>query len=157
MEYYRCHKEYIPKTRAERISDTVEFPPKNIYMPQMSSTDATYHAAQYLIFALHNPAPSIPLVKLENIHKEILKKLAEIFRKANPPVVPLRVPVREVGQNKLQEVNQEGTQMKRAPQSNPITNAEPLRVPILQAYPDGLQPVNQAKKYVFFNQSESSI
>ena len=30
MEHYRCHKAYIPKTRAERISDTVEIFPKHL-------------------------------------------------------------------------------------------------------------------------------
>ena len=43
-----------------------------------------------------------------------MKTIAKIFRKANPPEVPPRVPVREVDQKKPQEVNQEGTQMKRA-------------------------------------------
>ena len=100
-------------------------------MPQMSSMDATYHSAKYLIYALHNPAPERLLVKIVNGHKETLRTLAEIFRKANPPAVPLRVPVRELGQNKLQEVNQEGTQMKSALQSKPFTNSEPLRVTIL--------------------------
>ena len=73
----------------------------------MSSMDATYHAAQYLIHTLQNPEPATPLVKLGNGHKEALNTLAEIFIKANPPAVPLRVPVREVGQKKLQEVSQE--------------------------------------------------
>ena len=48
------------------------FFPKTFNMPQMSSMDATYHAAQYLLYALHNPAPAIPLVKLGNGHKEAL-------------------------------------------------------------------------------------
>ena len=85
-------------------------------MPQMSSIDATYHAAQYLIYALRNPAPARPLVKLGHGHKESLKTLADIFRKANPPAVPPRVPVREVGQRKLQEMKQEGTKIKSTPQ-----------------------------------------
>ena len=114
MENCRCHKAYIPKTRAERISDTVEFPPKTFLMPWMSCMDETYHSAQYLIYAQQNPVPSIPLVKLGYGHKESLKTLANIFIKANLPAVPPRVPVREVGQKKLQEVNQEVTQMKRA-------------------------------------------
>ena len=71
-------------------------------MPQISSMDANYHAVQDLIYALHNTAPAGPLVKLGNEHKEALKILADIFRKANPLEVPLRVPVREVGQSKLQ-------------------------------------------------------
>ena len=31
-------------------------------MPRMSSMDATYYAAQDLIYALQNPVPSSPLV-----------------------------------------------------------------------------------------------
>ena len=88
----------------------------------MSSMDKKFHAAHDLMYALKNPAPAIHLVKLGNLHKEALRTLAEIFRKANPPAVPPRVPGREVGQDKLQEVNEEGNQIKRAPQSKPITN-----------------------------------
>ena len=115
-------------------------------MPQISSMDATYHAAQDLMYALQNPEPASPLVKSVNGHKEALKTLKEIFRKANPPAVPPRVPVREVGQKKLQEVNQEGTQIKSALQSNPFTNLEPMKVIIVESYPCELQPVNQSKK-----------
>ena len=57
--------------------------------------DATYHAAHDLIYALHNPAPESPLVKLGNGHKEALETLAEILRKSNPPAVPPRAPVRK--------------------------------------------------------------
>ena len=64
--------------------------------------DATYHAAHDLIYALKNPAPARTLVKLGNDHKEALKTLTEIFRKANPPAVPPRVPVKGVRQKKLQ-------------------------------------------------------
>ena len=74
-----------------------------------------------------------------------MKTLAGILRKSNPPAVPLRVPVREVGQNKLQEMKQEVTQMKRTLPSNPVTNAEPLGILIIGAYLDELQPVNQVK------------
>ena len=83
-------------------------------MPHMSSMDATYHFTQYIIYALNNPEPASPLVKSGNEHKEALNIIAEIFRKSNPQAVPLRVPVREVGQMKPQDVNREGTQMKRA-------------------------------------------
>ena len=104
-------------------------------MPQMSSMHAMYHAAQDLIYALQNPSPAITLVKLGHGNKEALKTLDDIFRKANPPVVLPRVPVKEVGQKKLQEMNQEGTQMKSTPRSNPVINEEPLRVHIVGAYP----------------------
>ena len=108
----------------------------------MSSVDATYHAARDLIYALQNPSHAIPIVKLYHVQKEALNTLEEIFRKANSPAVPPRVPVKEVGQKKLQEVKQERTQMKIAPQSKPFTNAEPMKLTIVEAYPDELQPVN---------------
>ena len=57
MEYYRLHKAYNPKTRSERISDTVEFSPKQFNMPNMSSIDATFHTAHDLIYALQDPSP----------------------------------------------------------------------------------------------------
>ena len=118
--------------------------------------NATYHASQDLIHALHKTAPARSLVKLGHGNKESLKTLADIFRKSNPPAVPPRVPVREVDQRKLQEMNQKGTKLKRTPQSNPFTNAEPLRVTIVGESPQGLQPVNKAKQD-FFSQSEASI
>ena len=55
IKHYSCHISYIPKTRAGRISDTVESPPNKFNMPHMSSVDANYHAAQDLIYSLQNP------------------------------------------------------------------------------------------------------
>ena len=81
-------------------------------MPKMSSKDATFHVAQDLIYSLQNPAPESALVKLVNEHKEALRNLAEIFGKDSPSSVPLMVPVREVVQYKLKEVNQEISQIK---------------------------------------------
>ena len=114
MEHYSCLKAYIPKTRVERISDTVEFSPKTFHMPQISSMDATYHAAQDRIYSLQNQVPTIPLVKLGNVHKESLKTLADIFRKAKPPAVPPRgasqggrpkeTPSSEAGRNTYENV-----------------------------------------------------
>eukprot|EP00978_Attheya_sp_CCMP212_P038542 scaffold191999_cov45-Attheya_sp.AAC.1 len=52
LEHYRCHRVYITKTRAVRVSDTVDFFPQTIRMPQMSSADAATLAAQDL-----NPCP----------------------------------------------------------------------------------------------------
>ena len=81
-------------------------------MPKISSKDATFRAAQNLIYAIQNPSPSIPLVKLVNGHKDVLRTLAEILIKSISPAIPLRVPVREGVQEKIKEVNQEKSQMK---------------------------------------------
>ena len=114
MEHYRLHNTYIPKTRAEIISDTVEFFPKQFNIPKMSSIDAKFHAAQDLIYALYNPAPSIPISKLVNGNKEALRTLAEIFIKYSPPEILLRVTVGEIVKEKPKEVNQERAQLKSA-------------------------------------------
>ena len=42
----------------------------------MSSMNATYHVAQDLFYALQNPEPAIPLIKLENGYKESFRTLA---------------------------------------------------------------------------------
>ena len=102
----------------------------------MPSMDATFHSAQDLIYALQNIAPTSPLVTIGNGRKEASRTLEEIFRKANPPGVTPRVPVREVVQKKLQELNQEGTQIKIASQSKPFTDEEHHRVPISEVYPE---------------------
>ena len=75
-EHYRFHKSYTPKTRPARISDTVKFSPKKFNMTKIYSTHATIHAAQDLIYALHNPAHSSPLLKLGIVKKEALISLA---------------------------------------------------------------------------------
>ena len=85
-----------------------------------------------------------------------MNNLEKIFIESNPPSVPPRVPVREVGQKKPQEVIHKVTQTKSASQSNPFINAKYLRVPIVEAYPYELQPVNPAKK-TFFSQSGARI
>ena len=70
-------------------------------MPQMSSMDATFRAAQDLIYSLYNRETTSPIVKLGDGNKETLRNISEIFLKANPPALPPRVPVREVFQKKL--------------------------------------------------------
>ena len=82
MEHYRRHKVYIPKTRAELISYTVEPPPKTFHMPQMSYMDATYHAKEDLVYALQNSAPVRPLVKLGFGNKE---DPSRYIQKSKPP------------------------------------------------------------------------
>ena len=76
-------------------------------MPKMSSKDATFHATQDLMYALQNPEPLSPLVKLVNGNKEEFMTLSELFRKSSGPAVLPRVPVKEAFQEKLKQANQE--------------------------------------------------
>ena len=67
----------------------------------MSSTDANFHAAHNLIYAIHNPKSASPLAELGSGHKETLKTVVKVLRKSISPKVPPRVPVRRVDQDKL--------------------------------------------------------
>ena len=59
-KHYRCHKCYIPKTRAERIARTVEFFPYLYDMPTPTSAKAACDAVVQLTSALLNPHPATP-------------------------------------------------------------------------------------------------
>ena len=79
-----------------------------------------------------------------------MRTLAEIFSKSIPPTITLRVPARDVVQEKPKELNQEIVQLKNASKEKPPTNAELLRVPIVEAYPEELQPVNPGKIQLYY-------
>lgn len=77
--HYRCHRNYIPETKGERISDTVWFYPRYCKMPYPSSIDKALGAAKDLITALRNPLPSSPF-QIKDEQQQQLKILAQIFK-----------------------------------------------------------------------------
>ena len=81
-QHYRCYRCYIPKTRAERISRSVEFFPHSTPMPATSSADAATDAARELTAALLNPAPASPFPSLGTEQMAAIKQLAAIFHVA---------------------------------------------------------------------------
>ena len=57
---------YIPATRAERITKTVQFPPAYCPMPKTPSTYAAVVATRALSDALSHPTLASPFAKLGN-------------------------------------------------------------------------------------------
>ena len=86
MDHYRCYRCYITKTNAERVSDTVQFFPKHVRMPQTSSADAAIRAAPELTSALQNPTPATPFHALSDQKLEALRQLSDLFSAALPGV-----------------------------------------------------------------------
>jgi hypothetical protein len=80
MHHYRCQNVYISATASERIVDTLEFFPHNYQMPQLSSTDRLLMAAKYMMDALKNPHPTVPLASVEDDTIAALTDLAAIFK-----------------------------------------------------------------------------
>jgi len=61
LEHYHCYRIYYPKSRAERIGDTVEFFPEKAKFPITSSVDRAIDAANDFAKALKHPAPESPI------------------------------------------------------------------------------------------------
>jgi hypothetical protein len=92
MHHYRCQNLYITATASERIVGTLEFPPQNSPMPQMSSTDRVLMAAQDMTDALGHPHPDFTFATIVDDTISGLATLAEIFtrkfKKADAPEIP---------------------------------------------------------------------
>jgi hypothetical protein len=80
MHYYRCQNVCIAATASERIVDTLEFPPHNFPMPQLSPTDRLIMEANDLYIALKNPHPEVPFSHMGDDTIVALTKLAECFK-----------------------------------------------------------------------------
>jgi hypothetical protein len=82
--HYRCWQVFIPQTAGERYSNTVEFFPATVPMPQLSSADAATQAIRDLLQALKNPHPATPFALLGDAQHSAIKQLALIFADAVP-------------------------------------------------------------------------
>jgi hypothetical protein len=76
--------------------DTLEFPPHNYQMPQLSSTDRLLMAAKEMTDALQNPHPEVPFTHVRDDTISALTELAEIFklklRNNQTPALPAAPP-----------------------------------------------------------------
>ena len=77
-DHYRCHKVYIPKSRAERIAKTVKFYPHKTPIPTNSINDTILLAAKNLTEALRSHSDA-PVLNNSKETEEALKQLADIF------------------------------------------------------------------------------
>ena len=57
MQHSRCSKVFVTKTNAQRISDTVEFFPTKIRMPETSTLEQFKHSVKDLLHVLQNLQP----------------------------------------------------------------------------------------------------
>ena len=91
LEHCRCYKCYIPSSRRERISDTVEFFPSDFDIPFLSSQDMATYAALDLIATLKNPRPETPLF-VGDEQVRALTELADIFATSvYPKLIPSNI------------------------------------------------------------------
>ena len=60
--HYQNYRVYIPATRGERTTDTIEFFPEHVQMPKTSSEDRLASATKDLIAILKKPHPPTPFL-----------------------------------------------------------------------------------------------
>ena len=80
LEHYRCYRVFTTTTKAERITDTVEFFPQRVTVPYPSPTDVAIRATQELIGVLKNPIPSTPFAHVGHNQMEAIQAIADIFQ-----------------------------------------------------------------------------
>ena len=81
LEHYRCYKVYVPKTRAERVCDTVSFHPHLCKTPVLQPLEQAIIKANKLTTALQNleKNPSSTHIQ-QNTTVQALEQLSNIFR-----------------------------------------------------------------------------
>ena len=72
MNRYRCYTIYNPKTRMERVGDTVDFFPHKTKIPFLTMSERAVIAANELTQVLQNPKPPAPFddigIKMKSQH-----------------------------------------------------------------------------------------
>ncbi len=79
MESYRCYKTYIWSTKAERITDTLQWFPHYVTMPKASDVEIIQAATQDILNTLKNPSHNSPIPALTDMQLTQLKTLTEIL------------------------------------------------------------------------------
>jgi uncharacterized protein len=82
MKHYRNYDSYIPETRGERTTNTIEFFPDKVDMPTTSSTDRLARATENLVDILQQPHPATPLLQQGTVVNDAMEQLSKIF---SPP------------------------------------------------------------------------
>jgi hypothetical protein len=80
MHHYQFQNVYISPRASDRIVDTLDFPPLNSPMPQLSSTYRLIMDAKDMPNALKHPHPEVPFAHVGDDTITALTQLAEIFK-----------------------------------------------------------------------------
>jgi hypothetical protein len=89
--HYRCYRVYVNQTRAERITDTVEFVPQAIEMPFPTPTEIAIEATKALIHTLKDPIPYMPFAHHQYDRNHAIRTIADIFKPFGSPELQTHV------------------------------------------------------------------
>jgi hypothetical protein len=136
MNHYRCQNVYITAKTSERIVDTLEFPPHNSPMPQMSSPDRILTSAQDMTDGLKHTHHDVPFATIGDDTIAALETLSEIFtRKFKKQEKPDPAPELEKLHGIQRDVAPEASILS-PPIQNHITRTNPTAI----HFSEGRQP-----------------
>ena len=134
--HYRCHRIYVPRTRAERIGHSVRFFPHDSKLPNQTSAEHATAAALALVKALQHPAPSHPFPPSSDT-ATALQQLADLFLQTSTKPEPSLPSI-----------------VRPAPQKSPRMIAKPPRV---LAAPPRVAPAKPSPPIATFPSSISPV
>ena len=123
--HYICYHIFIPETRGERITKTVQFYPHNGAMAARSSADAATDADRRLADALANPAPATPFARFGAHTMYAILEQAGIFAATGAPPIPPQ-PTRHTHTTVQLPRRQRSTDHQAPPKVPPVV---PTRIP----------------------------
>jgi hypothetical protein len=80
MHHFQNYYGYIPTTRGERVSNTIDFFPTHVDMPDTSSKDRLAQITQDLITVLQKPHPKRPFLDQGDKTSDAIAQLKNICR-----------------------------------------------------------------------------
>jgi hypothetical protein len=78
-QHNRCYQVFATKTKATRITDTVEFFPTKTKLPYTKPTDVAIQASHDILKVLQQKKPSTPLAHIGNDQLEAIQQIADVF------------------------------------------------------------------------------
>ena len=122
MNHYRCFNVYLPSTKSQRISDTVEFFHCNYKIPRISNNDAIIEAATALAQSLKN-ALSTSDTTLHQLHSNQNKHLQSLSD------ITSEISNASKSNSKLSD------HLNQPAQTNPISNSHQPHTPLPRVSP----------------------
>jgi hypothetical protein len=159
--HYRCVTCYFPRTKAERICDTVSFISKTIPIPKTNTHEYLHQAASDIIHILTSPpSPTVPSLAAGDPVRQALYDLATLIQKSGP-IGPPPLPHTS---SKGSSIHSDDTAPPRVPLTVRATSAHPTTLPRVAAeHPvttrpvavTALDPINVSPKNSRFNNTRN--
>jgi len=88
MHHYRCMRCYLPDTRTEIDSDTIQFIPTSVPVPETTTENHLQQAVSDILAILQNPPKSQPFLQAGNITLDAIKAIAVLLKRATSQPSP---------------------------------------------------------------------